>query len=229
MNPDHEAIQSGDEDEGLVYIPSSKKQKQEQGKHLVPSNRGNGRLSELINVGVQSRQVDRDAPENELFSDLETDSEEDELEYIKWKERELLRIKRDHEKRTKDQVLLEDKKRRANMTEQERLKESEQILLKKRGVQSDVKYMQKYYSSFAFYQGKDDELFRRDYNIPVGMDTFDKSALPKRLQVRGEEFGRKGKSKYKDLMTEDTNNYQRIHAVNPLIEEKLRKKQGGFK
>ena len=51
---------------------------------------------------------------------------------------------------------------------------------------SNIKYMQKYHKSLTFFQDKDDEVFKRDYNIPVGMDTFDKSALPTRMQTRGD-------------------------------------------
>lgn len=41
--------------------------------------------------------------------------------------------------------------------------------------------MQKYYKSMTFFQNEDDPIYKRDYNVAVGFDTFDKSSLPKYL------------------------------------------------
>ena len=89
--------------------------------------------------------------------------------------------------------------------------------------------MQKYYSSFAFFQDKDEELYKRDYNVATGYDMTDKSNLPEFLRKRGGEFHRKGKGKFKDLMTEDTNNYDPYYAVDKDIELRFRRKRAGYK
>ena len=57
------------------------------------------------------------------------DSEEDEkyskseVAYEQWKVRELMRLKRDHEERTKYEVEQKEIERRRNLTEEERLAE----------------------------------------------------------------------------------------------------------
>jgi microfibrillar-associated protein 1 len=70
--------------------------------------------------------------------------------------------------------------------------------------------MQKYYHKGAFYQDSDDEVFKRDYNLPTPMEMQDKSMLPKILQKRIGNFGKKGQSKYTHLTSEDTSD------LNPL-------------
>ena len=45
----------------------------------------------------------------------------------------------------------------------------------------------------------DDPIFKRDYNIAVGEDLFDKSNLPSVLRKRRGTFGKKGQSKYTHL------------------------------
>jgi microfibrillar-associated protein 1 len=61
------------------------------------------------------------------------------------------------------------------------------------------KFMQKYYKVGAFYQDSDDPIFKRDYNVSVGEDNWDKSNLPKILQTRRGEFGTASRSKYTHL------------------------------
>ena len=89
--------------------------------------------------------------------------------------------------------------------------------------------MQKYYGSLAFFQDKDEEIYKRDYNIATGYDMIDKSSMPDFFKKRGGEFHRKGKGKFKDLMTEDTNNYDPYYAVDKTIFNKFLKKQAGHK
>ena len=56
-----------------------------------------------------------------------------------------------------------------------------------------MKFMQKYYHKGAFFQSDADdktgtvgtfEILQRDFSAPVGMDKFDKTALPSVLHVR---------------------------------------------
>jgi microfibrillar-associated protein 1 len=60
-------------------------------------------------------------------------------------------------------------------------------------------FMQKYYHKGAFYQDSNDEIFKRDYNLPTPMEMQDKSNLPMILQKRKGNFGKKGQSKYTHL------------------------------
>lgn len=61
------------------------------------------------------------------------------------------------------------------------------------------KFMQKYYHKGAFYQDSDDPIFKRDYNVGVGEDMWDKSGLPSILQKRRGVFGMRGATKYTHL------------------------------
>ena len=151
------------------------------------------------------------------------------IEYSKWKLRELERIHRDQNERLRLQKLKEETERRRALTEEERHIEDKRLKKGEKNLKSDYRYMQKYYSSLTFFQDKDEDIYKRDFNVAVGYDTFDKSALPSRMQVRGDEISKKGKSKYKDLFTEDTGNYDPNYAPDSTIVNKIQKRQGGYK
>lgn len=107
------------------------------------------------------------------------------------------------------------------MTDAER--EAENRLLgsdatdKKEGVA--YTFMQKYYHKGAYLDDKmkDLELFKRDYNMPVGFDKMDKSVLPAVLQKRRGDAGKKGNSKWTHLTNEDTTNFDPSHRVSDNI------------
>ena len=180
---------------------------------------------------IKAKRIKKKEEENLIIIDInlpdDNDDKDDILEFEKWKLREIKRLKRD--KLEKEKYILQEMEtnRRRALDDKERILEDKKIGKYKKNLKSDYKYMQKYYSSFSFYQDKDDPIFKRDYNVPVGFDTFEKSSLPKRLQVRGGEFGKKGRSKYKDLLTEDTNNYDSYYQLDKNITDKYYKKRGG--
>jgi microfibrillar-associated protein 1 len=71
-----------------------------------------------------------------------------------------------------------------------------------------MRYMQKYYHRGAFAAGvasaRAEELLSRDVTEAVGADRIDKTLLPEAMRVRGEDWGKKGRSKWTNLRAEDT-------------------------
>jgi microfibrillar-associated protein 1 len=93
--------------------------------------------------------------------------------------------------------------------------------------------MQKYYNKGIFFQERDDhgklkEIFMRDYNKPVEGD-FDKTTLPKILQKRRGDFGKKGQSKYTHLTNEDTTNFDPQFMPQPELLMKQQMKGAAYK
>lgn len=55
---------------------------------------------------------------------------------------------------------------------------------------------------FSLKQDEDNDVFKRDFAIPTLEDHFDKTVLPKVMQVKN--FGRSGRTKYTHLVDQDT-------------------------
>ncbi|XP_075227109.1 microfibril-associated protein 1 [Lycorma delicatula] len=148
------------------------------------------------------------------LNDVNTDDENDEVEYEAWKLRELKRIKRDREERELlEKERMEIEKLR-NMTEEERRQElriNPKILTNK-ATKGKYKFMQKYYHRGVFFLDQDEELLKRDFSAATLEDHFDKTILPKVMQVKN--FGRSGRTKYTHLVDQDT-----THFDSPWVSE----------
>jgi microfibrillar-associated protein 1 len=222
----------------LVYIPKNLRLRESENQTSDPRKakvakmrKANSALIKLTKaLHAESENLANVSEESiaELVSDDDDQSSRLE-EYKAWKIRELQRIKRDELERQKFELLKEETVRRAQMNDLERMAEDKAIGKYDRPEKSDYRYMQKYYSSFTFHQDSEDPIFKRDYNVAVGYDNFDKSVLPQRMQRRGDDFGKRGKSKYTDLLSEDTNNYQTVWAPNQAIVDRLKQRQAGYR
>lgn len=73
------------------------------------------------------------------------------------------------------------------------------------------------------------EIFQRDYNMPTGLDKFDKSLLRKVQQKRGNDFGRKGASKYTHLTDQDTTNFDPRFRTPDHLSNKFKNQMAGQK
>lgn len=90
-----------------------------------------------------------------------------------------------------------------------------------------MKFMQKYYHRGAFFMDEEEELYKRDFTAPTGDDHFDKSVLPKVMQVRKDQFGKMSRTKYTHLGDQDTSKKDSAWSQKTPIAERLEKKRGG--
>ena len=155
------------------------------------------------------------------LDDINTDDENDEVEYETWKVRELKRLKRDREEReafAKEQQELE---RFRHLTEDEKraeLKANPKEITNK-AVKGKYKFMQKYYHRGAFYLDDDQDVFKRDVSHATLEDKFDKTVLPKVMQVKN--FGRSGRTKYTHLVDQDTTAFDAAWSQDSATNQKF--------
>ncbi|XP_077499935.1 microfibril-associated protein 1 [Amblyomma americanum] len=135
---------------------------------------------------------------------VNTDDENDEAAYEAWKLRELKRIKRDKEEKEQYEKERMEVERMHNMTEEERRAElrANPRQVTNKASKGKYKFLQKYYHRGAFFLNEDDNVYKRDFSAPTLEDHFDKTILPKVMQVKN--FGRSGRTKYTHLVDQDT-------------------------
>ncbi|XP_013781251.1 microfibrillar-associated protein 1-like [Limulus polyphemus] len=145
---------------------------------------------------------------------VNTDDENDEAAYESWKLRELKRIKRDKEEREgyeKERLEIEririmpEEKRRTELRNMPRV-------ITNKPVKGKYQFLQKYYHRGAFYLNEEEEVLKQDFSAPTLEDHFNKTVLPKVMQVKN--FGRSGRTKYTHLVDQDT-----THFDSPWISE----------
>eukprot|EP00927_Polykrikos_kofoidii_P038669 TRINITY_DN33084_c0_g1_i1.p1 TRINITY_DN33084_c0_g1~~TRINITY_DN33084_c0_g1_i1.p1 ORF type:complete len:491 (+),score=148.73 TRINITY_DN33084_c0_g1_i1:151-1623(+) len=151
---------------------------------------------------------DNDGSDMELIDD---DDEKNEAEeYEKWKIRELRRIKRDKLERMDREKEMELIERRRRMTDEEREADDRKLDADsaKRDDVTKFNFLQKYYHRGGFFQDKartgEEPLYLRDYHEPLASEQYDKNLLPKAMQLRRGQFGKKGQVKHTHLTEVDT-------------------------
>ena len=150
------------------------------------------------------------------------DGVEPEVERAAWKLRELKRIRRDRQGIEEKERQREEIERRREMTAEERDEEDRRYLAtqkEEREGKGKMAYMQKYFHKGAFFGAADDGGGgdgERDEEVANALtrdlagarfvdDAGDKAVLPEYMRIRDmTKLGRKGRTKYKDLKSEDT-------------------------
>lgn len=137
-----------------------------------------------------------------------------EAEYAAWKLRELKRIKREREAIEAAEKEREEIERRRNLTAEEREREDREFIEKqkqeKEASRGQTGFMQRYFHKGAFFR---DDLEREglDKRNIMGQrfaDDVARETLPEYMQIRDmTKLGKKGRTRYKDLRTEDTGRF----------------------
>lgn len=152
----------------------------------------------------------------------DTDDIDPETERAAWKLRELKRVKRDREAIEEAEKEREEIERRRNLTQEEREAEDKAFLeqqKEEREGKGKMGYMQKYFHKGAFFQddAEADGLDRRDImGSRYQDDVVNRELLPQYMQIRDmTRLGRKGRTKYKDLKSEDTGRWGQFDNRGP--------------
>lgn len=163
---------------------------------------------------------DDDIVEVEQVDD--TDGLDPETERAAWKLRELKRVKREREVIEEAEKEREEIERRRNLSKEEREAEDNDFLQnqkEERDGKGQMGYMQKYFHKGAFFQddAKSEGLDRRDImGSRYADDVSNRELLPEYMQIRDmTKLGRKGRTKYKDLKSEDTGRWGTFEGRGP--------------
>ncbi|CAG9790900.1 unnamed protein product [Diatraea saccharalis] len=206
-----------------------KQQKKEESEARKEKEERRREALKLVEETIRSEQKNMQGEQKEgNINDVCTDDENDELEYEAWKLREMRRIKRDKEEREAMEKELLAIERMRNMTEEERRVEQRlnPKLVTNKAVKGKYKFLQKYYHRGAFYLDKEEEVFKQDFSGPTLDDHFDKTVLPKVMQVK--KFGRSGRTKYTHLVDQDTTEFDSAWS-NEGAAARLANFRGGMK
>lgn len=166
---------------------------------------------------------DWDDNENQDVEQVDdTDGLDPEMERAAWKLRELKRVKRDRETVEAAEKEREEIERRRNLSKEAREAEDAEFLEQQKA-QKDGKgkmgYMQKYYHKGVFFQddAKAEGLDQRDImGSRYQDDVLNRELLPQYMQIRDmTKLGKKGRTKYKDLKTEDTGQWGQYQDRHP--------------
>ncbi|XP_064602964.1 microfibrillar-associated protein 1-like [Liolophura sinensis] len=159
---------------------------------------------------------------------VDTGDENDEEEYEAWKVRELRRMKRDREEREAIEKEKLEIDRVRNLTEEERRAELRQNpkQVTNKAPKGKYKFLQKYYHRGSFFlQEREEDVYKQDFSSPTLDDHFDKSILPKVMQVKN--FGRSGRTKYTHLVDQDTTQFDSPWMVETAQNLKFHTTKGG--
>jgi microfibrillar-associated protein 1 len=173
-------------------------------------------IQEELEKKAQARAEDKIFwDDDKVVDDVDdTDGLDLEAEYMAWTIRALKRQKRDEEERLRGEKEREELERWRSLPAEQREAEIQDRLRKQqddKDSRSKMSFMQKYHHGGAFYQDSLEEagLAGRDImGAKYEDDVNDRSALPQFMQIRDmTKLGRKGRTKYRDLKTEDTGRF----------------------
>lgn len=164
----------------------------------------------IAEKAASKRDWDDDVEDTDMNAVDDTDGLDADAEYAAWKFRELKRIRRERLAIEEAEAERAELERRRNLPTPER--EAEDAAFKKkqedeRADRTDMAFMQKYHHKGAFYTDALKELGIDKRNLMGARfeDQINREVLPEFMQIRDmTKLGKKGRTKYKDMKSEDT-------------------------
>ncbi|KAK8811570.1 hypothetical protein WA158_003304 [Blastocystis sp. Blastoise] len=168
----------------------------------------------IIQYNLDQDESTKEKEDQEIIknSNIDEDKEsEDEIEFSKWREREIIRLRRERNKEIERQLEEKEKDRRQKLTDSELYRENllsnENIYNRKKGHLFTFK--QKYYHKGAFYVDEDsiknkEDVRLRDYQQPTESENVHEDGFLDIQKVK--DFGKRSRSKWTNISNEDTTN-----------------------
>ncbi|KAF2022983.1 hypothetical protein EK21DRAFT_81838 [Setomelanomma holmii] len=187
-------------------VAEEEARRQEQSRALV-QEQVEQRIAEKA---AGKRDWDDDVEDADINAIDDTDGLDPDAEYAAWKLRELKRIKRERLAIEEAEAERAEVERRRNLSAAEREAEDRAFIDKQKEEHADrgeMQYMQKYFHKGAFFTDELKELGvdRRNFMGARFEDQTSREVLPEFMQIRDmTKLGKKGRTRYKDMKTEDT-------------------------
>ncbi|XP_015790007.1 microfibrillar-associated protein 1A [Tetranychus urticae] len=223
-----------------VFVPKKHREQKievniESTKEIEKKSRDERRKEALRIIEEETKRelLDSEKKEEEQLNEdmlaCNDEDDDEELEYESWKVRELKRIKRTKEESEAEMKEKAEIERLRSLTEEERLEELKKRpkIITNKAAKGKYKYLQKYYHRGAFYMDQEETILKRNYAEPTLEDQFDKTILPKIMQVKN--FGRSGRTKYTHLVDQDTTAFDSPWATENAQTSKFHNTAGGMK
>ncbi|KAI9803173.1 MAG: hypothetical protein M1825_001964 [Sarcosagium campestre] len=201
-------------------------EEEERKKAAEREQAANALVEEQLRKVAEARAAERSQWDDEEVGNSEdvddTDGLDPEAERAAWKLRELRRVKREREAIEQAEQEREEIERRRNLSAADRDAEDRDFIAKQKEEKDgrgNMAFMQRYLHKGAFFQddAKQQGLDRRDImGSRFQDDVTNRELLPEYMQIRDmTKLGRKGRTKYRDLKSEDTGRWGQFDDRRP--------------